>query len=122
MQRYAPTYRDEEFTGAREQFAETEEWLAGRRPEQILIAQRRHPRKASRSRTFPPRRLLDILYDASVGYGYRPGRASWLIAALLILVTGSLEIPAAQATLRHAIIRRRLHNPGTGTIRPAGPA
>lgn len=50
--------------------------------------------------TYPPRRLPDMLYDASVGYGYRPGRALWLIAALLIMVTGSLEIPAAQATLR----------------------
>ena len=29
MQGYAPACRDEAFTGAREQFAETEEWLAG---------------------------------------------------------------------------------------------
>ena len=68
--------------------------------EQILIAGRRNARKASSSRTFSPRRLLDILYDATVGYGYHPERALWLIAALLVLVTGSLEIPAAQATLR----------------------
>jgi hypothetical protein len=68
--------------------------------EQILIAGRKHARKTSRSRTAPHRRLLDVLYDASVGYGYHPERALWLIAALLILVTGSLEIPAAQATLR----------------------
>jgi hypothetical protein len=29
MQGYAPACREEAFTGAREQFAETEEWLAG---------------------------------------------------------------------------------------------
>src|SRR3954453_10880339 len=29
MQGYAPACRDEAFTGAREHFAETEEWLAG---------------------------------------------------------------------------------------------
>jgi hypothetical protein len=29
MQGYAPACRDEAFTGAKEQFAETEEWLAG---------------------------------------------------------------------------------------------
>jgi hypothetical protein len=29
MQGYAPTCREEAFTGAREQFPETEEWLAG---------------------------------------------------------------------------------------------
>ena len=32
MQGYAPACRDEAFTGAREQFAETEEWLAGEAP------------------------------------------------------------------------------------------
>lgn len=68
--------------------------------EQILIAQHRHARRAGSGRTTLPRRLLDVLYDLSVGYGYRPGRALWLLAALLILVTITLESPATQGALR----------------------
>jgi hypothetical protein len=47
-----------------------------------------------------PRRLLDAIHGASVGYGYRPERVLWILAALLLLVTVSLEIPPDQATLR----------------------
>ncbi len=68
--------------------------------EQILIAQRRQARRAGSGHAALPRRLLDVLYDLTVGYGYRPGRALWLLAALLVLVTISLEIPATQAALR----------------------
>jgi hypothetical protein len=70
--------------------------------EQVLIAQRRHARRVAGAGTILPRRLIDALYDVSVGYGYRPARALWLLAALLILVTASLEIPATQAVLRSA--------------------
>ena len=35
-----------------------------------------------------------------MGYGYRPSRVLWLLAALLVLVAASLELPASQATLR----------------------
>jgi hypothetical protein len=46
-----------------------------------------------------PRRVIDAVY-ATIGYGYRPSRVLWVLAALLVLVIASLEIPAAQATLR----------------------
>jgi hypothetical protein len=35
-----------------------------------------------------------------VGYGYRPSRVLWLLIGLPLLVTVSLEIPAANLTLR----------------------
>ena len=47
-----------------------------------------------------PRRALDAAYSVTVGYGYRPGRVLWLLAILLILVTGSLLLPGAQAAMR----------------------
>ncbi len=68
--------------------------------EDILIAQRRRARQAITGRAAVPRRALNVLYDASVGYGYRPGRALWFLAVLLIFVATSLEVPAWQATLR----------------------
>jgi hypothetical protein len=67
--------------------------------EQILIAQRRHARQVGRPGARWPRRAIDALY-ATIGYGYRPSRVLWLLAALLVLVTASLEFPASQATLR----------------------
>jgi hypothetical protein len=67
--------------------------------EQILITQRRHASQVNRPGTAWPRRTLDAAY-ATIGYGYRPSRVLWLLAALLILVTATLEIPASQATLR----------------------
>jgi hypothetical protein len=70
-----------------------------REAEQILIAQRKHARQVSRSSATWPRRARDAIY-ATIGYGYRPVRVLWLLAALLILVTASLELPASQATLR----------------------
>ena len=66
----------------------------------ILIAQRRHARRAISGRWALPHRALDAAYNITVGYGYRPGRVLWLLAILLILVTGSLLIPGAQAAMR----------------------
>jgi hypothetical protein len=67
--------------------------------EHILIAQRRHAGRVNHSGGSWPKRILDLVY-AVVGYGYRPTRVLWLLAALLILVVASLELPAVQATLR----------------------
>jgi hypothetical protein len=66
----------------------------------ILIAQRRHARSAISGRAARPRRVLDAAYELTVGYGFQPARVLWLIAALLILVTVTLRVPAAQATMR----------------------
>ncbi len=68
--------------------------------EGILIAQRAQARQLISGRGAGLRRALDAVFGATVAYGYRPGRVAWLLAVLLILVLGSLEIPAAQATLR----------------------
>lgn len=70
-----------------------------REAEQILIAQRRHSRQVGWSSATWPRRAIDAIH-ATVGYGYRPARVLWLLAVLLVLVVFSLEVPAAQATLR----------------------
>lgn len=70
-----------------------------REAEQILIAQRRDARQTGGPGTTWPRRAIEAIY-ATVGYGYRPSRVLWLLAALLVLVAASLELPASQATLR----------------------
>jgi hypothetical protein len=67
--------------------------------ELILMAERRHANRINHTGASWPVRVLDALY-AGVGYGYRPSRVLWLLAVLLVLVVGSLELPAAQATLR----------------------
>jgi hypothetical protein len=66
----------------------------------ILIAQRKHARRIATGRWSLPRRALDSTYSITVGYGYRPGRVLWLLAILLTLVTCSLLIPGARATMR----------------------
>jgi|SRR5450755_605646 hypothetical protein len=68
--------------------------------ESILIAQRVQARQLLSGRGAGVRRALDAVFGVTVAYGYRPGRVLWLLAALLILVLGSLEVPGAQATLR----------------------
>ena len=68
--------------------------------EEILIAQRTQADKVTYAGQRSPKHLLDAVHRATVGYGYRPGRVLWLIAALLILVGASLQLPAARATLR----------------------
>ena len=67
--------------------------------EQILMAERRHARRVDQADAAWPRRAAAALY-AAIGYGYRPLRVLWALAVLLLLVTGSLELPAGQATLR----------------------
>jgi hypothetical protein len=74
----------------------------GREAERILMAQGRHARRTITGRGATRRRALDLTFSATVGYGYRPARVLWLLAILLAAVTLSLELPAAQATLRAA--------------------
>jgi hypothetical protein len=68
--------------------------------EEILIAQRKHARQAITGQRTLLRRVRDTAYSATLGYGYRPGRVLWLLALLLVLVAGSLEIPAARSAMR----------------------
>ena len=68
--------------------------------ESILIAQQDQARQLIGGRGAGVRRALDGVFGLTVAYGYRPGRVLWLLAALLVLVLASLELPAAQATLR----------------------
>ena len=68
----------------------------------ILIAQRKHARRAISGKWALPRRALDAAFSITVGYGYRPGRVLWLLAILLILVTASLLAPDTQNAMRAA--------------------
>ena len=95
--------------------------------EEILIAQRKHARRAITGRGAPLRRALDVAYAATVGYGFRPRRVLWLLAALLILVTVSLVIPTAQAAMRAttsagAVYSTRGPEPAAETGHAATPA
>jgi hypothetical protein len=86
--------------------------------EEILIAQRKSARKAITGRNAFLRRIRDIAYNLTVGYGYRPTRVLWLLALLLILVTVSLKVPTARATMRAttpAGVVYSLHGPVTST-------
>lgn len=67
--------------------------------EQILMAGRRHARKATAASSSWPRRGGLALY-ATVGYGYRPWRVLWVLATLLVLVAVSLQVHPWQGTLR----------------------
>jgi uncharacterized protein YjbI with pentapeptide repeats len=67
--------------------------------EQILMAQRRRARQVGKSAATWPRRAADAAY-ALVGYGYRPLRVLWMLAILLVLVAGSLALPAGRAVMR----------------------
>lgn len=86
--------------------------------DEISIAQHRHARQAITGRGSFARRALDGAFSITVAYGYRPGRVLWLLLALLILVTGSLELPAAQATMRASTQAGQLF--GTRGPIPAG--
>jgi hypothetical protein len=68
--------------------------------EEILMAERRQASHVGQSGRALPRRALDTFYGVTVGYGYRPWRVLWALAALLVIVAVSLEVPAWQATLR----------------------
>jgi hypothetical protein len=66
--------------------------------EQILMAQRKEASAVGAS-GMTWRRLADRTF-ALVGYGYRPLRVLWLLALLLLLVAGSLALPAGQVAMR----------------------
>jgi hypothetical protein len=66
----------------------------------ILIAQQRHARRTITGRWALPRRALDTAFGITVSYGYRPGRALWLLAILVALVASSLLLPGPLATMR----------------------
>ncbi|HTP14335.1 MAG TPA: hypothetical protein VLW44_08480 [Streptosporangiaceae bacterium] len=70
-----------------------------REAERVLIAQRRHARQVGHSGSGWPQRAIEAVY-ATIGYGYRPSRVLWLLAALLILVTFSLVLPVGQHAMR----------------------
>ena len=70
-----------------------------REAEHVLIAQRRHARQVGHSSSGWPQRAIEAVY-ATIGYGYRPSRVLWLLAALLVLVTFSLELPVSQQAMR----------------------
>jgi hypothetical protein len=70
-----------------------------REAEQILIARRRHGRQVSGPAARWPRRAAYATYSV-IGFGYRPERVLWMLAALLIAVATTLALPPAQATLR----------------------
>ena len=87
--------------------------------EQILIAQRRRAREVSRSAADWPRRPDRALF-ALVGYGFRPLRVLWLLAALLILVAVSLATPAGHASLRASNGNGQVYSTG-GLVSPPVP-
>jgi hypothetical protein len=95
--------------------------------EAILIAQRRHARRAMAGRGAPLRRALDVAYSTTVAYGFRPRRVLWLLAVLLILVIVSLEAPTTQATMRASTAAGLVYSthgpaPGSGGPGQAGRA
>ena len=67
------------------------------------------------------RRLIGAAY-AIIGYGYRPWRVLFLLAALLVLVAVSLELPASQATLRATNGNGAVYSTTGLAATPAGPA
>jgi hypothetical protein len=68
--------------------------------EQLLMAQRVQARRAEGVKRSRASNVLDWFYGWTVGYGYRPGRVLWLLAALLVLVTVTLSTPGAQQSMR----------------------
>ena len=62
----------------------------------VLVAQRRRARMLHTGR----RRLLDVLHDVTVRYGFRPQRALYLLVALIAAVTAGLSLPGVQAQMR----------------------
>ncbi len=77
-----------------------------REAEDLLIAQRQD---AARAAVRQPgtsglavalRRVGSALFGWTVGYGYRPGRVLWMLAALLVAVIVTVLLPDAQATFR----------------------
>jgi hypothetical protein len=85
----------------------------------ILIAQRRQARQTITGRWALPRRALDTAHSVTVSYGYRPARVLWLLAILLILVTGSLLIPGTRAAMRATTTAGTVYTT-QGPLRPRG--
>jgi len=83
----------------------------GRGAEQILIAQGKHSRTAITGTGAAFRRALNTAFRVTVGYGYRPARTLWMLAALLILVVVSLKIPATQAAMRATSADGAIYSP-----------
>ena len=77
-----------------------------REAEDLLIAQRRDAARAVARRPGTSRfgaalhHARSALFGWTVGYGYRPGRVLWMLAALLVAVTVTVLLPDAQATFR----------------------
>ena len=86
--------------------------------QEILIAQRRHARSAMSGRGARARRALDGAFSLTVAYGFRPARVLWAIAALLILVTVTLQVPAARAEMRATTSSGAVYTL-TGPLQPA---
>jgi hypothetical protein len=96
-----------------------------RRAEEMQIAQRRDARHAITGRGAALRRAANVGLGLTVGYGYRPGWVFWLLVALLVLVAGSLAVPALQATMRATTSSGVIYGthgplPAGGTSNPAG--
>ena len=77
-----------------------------REAEDLLIAQRRDAARAIARRPGTSRlaatlhRARNALFGWTVGYGYRPGRVLWMLAALLVAVNITVLLPDARATFR----------------------
>jgi hypothetical protein len=77
-----------------------------REAEDILIAQRRDSTRATVRRPGTRRtsaalhRTRSAVFGWTVGYGYRPGRVLWMLAALLVAVILTIQLPDARATFR----------------------
>jgi hypothetical protein len=95
--------------------------------QEILIAQRRHARSAMTGRGAAARRALDGAYSLTVAYGFRPARVIWAIAALLVLVTVTLQVPGARAEMRATTSSGAVYTltgplqPGSGSASAQGP-
>ncbi len=68
--------------------------------ERLLIASHRHQRRHLRGH--PWRRLLDVANQYATGYGYRPQRTLYLMAALIVAVSLTLHPTGWQHLMRAA--------------------
>ncbi len=66
-------------------------------------------------------RVRSALFGSTFGYGYRPGRVLWMLAALLIAVTGTILIPDALATFRATDPAGNVHTPSGRLVTVAAP-
>ncbi|GAA1595133.1 hypothetical protein [Actinoplanes couchii] len=62
----------------------------------VLVAKRRRARRLRPA----PMRVLDLLQDVTVRYGFRPQRAVYLLMTLIATVTVALSLPDVQAQMR----------------------